>query len=297
VRDYTQRKLSRPTDRILAISGVATAYQDLLVRNSAKYATMQQETLATTHEDYVAGHWLRRLPNDLLWTVYAPQRARPAVYQGPSWSWTSVHGAVGFGSVLWDDDVLGQQSHTSAHSKMSGNEDLDICPDLKPPRPCWEIMSVHASLVDDQAPFGAVTEAILTIRAHCKSFDVISFTNCTMNPSCMDIVLSSPEHKIPNYKYQCIKFSPDILAIDDISPLTLMLFGWSHYGTSEYILRGLALKKVISGSAGNVPRFERCGVFQVRANDGDDADECAEGRWRSLMPFYNNFTEETFEIV
>jgi hypothetical protein len=296
LRDYTHRKLSRPTDRILAISGVATAYQALAGKASVKSITLQEGISTTAFQEYVAGHWLHRLPNDLLWTLFAPQAARPAVYQGPSWSWTSVNGPVGFGSVLWDDDVLGLESRRSTGPRINAQSGTEMSCNFKLPRPYWEIIKVQADLVNLQAPFGAVTGAVLTIKARCRSFNVISFSNCTVSPSCINVVLSFSSRTIHDSNTQCVKLSPDVLITDGTSPLTLMLFGWSNPGLSEYILRGLALKQIESKHS-SVRRFERCGVFQVRPNDGDDVDECAEGSWRSLLPFYSTFTEEVFQIV
>jgi hypothetical protein len=94
-----------------------------------------------------------------------------------------------------------------------------------------------------------------------------------------------------------IKLSPDILPMDGTSSLTLMPFGWSDSGSSEYILRGLALKQVGSANGSNMRRFERCGVFQVLVNDDIGADEFAKDRWRSLLPFYSTFTSECFQII
>ncbi|KAK0710170.1 heterokaryon incompatibility protein-domain-containing protein, partial [Lasiosphaeria miniovina] len=70
---YTKRKLSVPTDRIMAISGIAQRYG------------------AACGGEYLAGLWKDALPNALLWGREGEMRSRPEQWQGPSWSWTSIN--------------------------------------------------------------------------------------------------------------------------------------------------------------------------------------------------------------
>jgi hypothetical protein len=78
VRAYTHRKLTNPTDRILAVSGLAKEYDAVL------------------QDEYVAGLWRRTLLKELLWDVETATQTAPDAFQGPSWSWTSVNGHVDF---------------------------------------------------------------------------------------------------------------------------------------------------------------------------------------------------------
>ncbi|TVY70221.1 hypothetical protein Focb16_v000155 [Fusarium oxysporum f. sp. cubense] len=80
VQRYTQRNLTRQTDRILAISGLAQIFSPM--RGGA----------------YAAGLWVKDFPNTLLWE----NRSR-ALYprpsdQGPSWSWTAINSTVTWGA-------------------------------------------------------------------------------------------------------------------------------------------------------------------------------------------------------
>jgi hypothetical protein len=74
VRDFTTRKLSVASDKLLAISGLAEEYGKLI---GGKYLT---------------GLWERNLVNGLLWrrasSFTGPRR------RSPSWSWTSIDGKV-----------------------------------------------------------------------------------------------------------------------------------------------------------------------------------------------------------
>ncbi|KAM7194690.1 Heterokaryon incompatibility protein (HET) domain containing protein [Naviculisporaceae sp. PSN 640] len=80
---FTQRKLTIPTDRALAISGLAQVFAQ------------------HSRDQYLAGLWKSCFHSGLLWRVdnnITNSRAivRPTAYQGPSWSWVSVNGPVSF---------------------------------------------------------------------------------------------------------------------------------------------------------------------------------------------------------
>ncbi|RYP37982.1 hypothetical protein DL767_002710 [Monosporascus sp. MG133] len=113
VEAYTTRSLSVPGDRCLAISGLADRIAPILKTR------------------YVAGHWEKFLPADLLWRVETPQ-PKPRAYQGPSWSWTSVNGSVLF-------------------YKADRNVSL-------------EVQKADTQLYSPKAPFGAVKQGTLRVR-------------------------------------------------------------------------------------------------------------------------------------
>ncbi|KAI0655277.1 heterokaryon incompatibility protein-domain-containing protein [Cubamyces menziesii] len=72
VEDYSRRKLSYPSDRLVACAGLAEMFAFAL------------------GSEYVAGLWNDDfLLFDLLWSAISP-RPRPTVYLGPSWSWASI---------------------------------------------------------------------------------------------------------------------------------------------------------------------------------------------------------------
>jgi hypothetical protein len=76
VNAYTSRALTVPSDRVLAISGIAERYGKLFPSG------------------YRAGLWRFSLPTQLLWSAIEPLQRRPDKYQAPSWSWMSINGAV-----------------------------------------------------------------------------------------------------------------------------------------------------------------------------------------------------------
>ena len=80
-QDYSRRKLTYPTDKLPALSGLARHFG----------SRCREDT-------YIAGVWLSQLPRALFWNV--PRRGRPDVRppatasSAPSWSWMSCAGPV-----------------------------------------------------------------------------------------------------------------------------------------------------------------------------------------------------------
>lgn len=84
VEQYMQCAVTKPQDKLVAISGLA-------------------QHIARTMDNadtYLAGLWQSRLPQQLLWLVDSCQQAdrsashRPRDYHAPSWSWASVEAQV-----------------------------------------------------------------------------------------------------------------------------------------------------------------------------------------------------------
>ena len=78
VCEYTRRGLTIPSDKLPALSGIATRYQE------------------ATNDTYCAGIWKASLLKGLKWHVAEPENDRPSIYLAPTWSWASV-----FGEILW----------------------------------------------------------------------------------------------------------------------------------------------------------------------------------------------------
>jgi Heterokaryon incompatibility protein (HET) len=76
VDDYTARALTRPEDRLVALSGVANVF------------------LETIGDVYLAGNWKTRLPMSLDWRARLPMSKLPSGYLAPSWSWACGIGPV-----------------------------------------------------------------------------------------------------------------------------------------------------------------------------------------------------------
>ena len=115
VEAHTQRRSSLPTDRAQAISGIAEVFAQLL------------------SNQYKAGLWLSSMHAGLLWKCSDDQKQpRPTIYQGPTWSWTSVNGKVNFHSFNVND--------------------------WRPEDCQAQILEIDCFRVNDLAPYGAIRE-------------------------------------------------------------------------------------------------------------------------------------------
>ena len=83
---YTQCQLTKPADKIIALSSIAKRMRGIL------------------HDEYVVGMWRRYLESELLWQVNHHRQSngdpsyRPATYRAPSFSWASIEGAINPGT-------------------------------------------------------------------------------------------------------------------------------------------------------------------------------------------------------
>ena len=103
---------------------------------------------AITHDDYLAGHWRRDMERSLFWETFTKDLydppARVASYRAPSWSWASIDGRMNWPSCHLPRGRV-----------------------IPPP---IQIVDV-STRIDGKNPFGSVSDAKLTIKAHCvKAF-------------------------------------------------------------------------------------------------------------------------------
>lgn len=99
VRNYCSSDLTRSTDLLVALSGVAKAYAN---RN---------------RKTYLGGIWLEDLPRDLLWHSTKPlESCRTPIYTAPSFSWASRVGPIDYDrhKSLEDFVVLGGKCTASS---------------------------------------------------------------------------------------------------------------------------------------------------------------------------------------
>ena len=80
VLDYSRRKLTKPGDKLPAISGLAALFGQLI------------------NDKYIAGIWWGDLIRQMLWHAENNEWLKPALveYRAPTWSWASVDGALTF---------------------------------------------------------------------------------------------------------------------------------------------------------------------------------------------------------
>jgi len=83
---YSSGKLSRRTDRLVALSGIAHKLQRFII----------------PHDTYLAGLWKYDLPFELLWDVEEPQIPNFRLeYIAPTWSWATRNGTIPCEKETW----------------------------------------------------------------------------------------------------------------------------------------------------------------------------------------------------
>ena len=100
---YSEMKLSKPTDKLVAISGLAKEYQKLL-----------------PDDIYFSGMWWSTFPLCLGWK----SRSRPIeenLLEAPSWSWTSIDGEVKLNSRVLPRSSKPPSRSEHSDSKLSGS--------------------------------------------------------------------------------------------------------------------------------------------------------------------------------
>ena len=105
---YAAAKLTKYTDKLVAISGIASYLQEFIAA------------------DYIAGLWTSHLLEQLLWFT-TDRTTPPESYQAPSWSWASVNSAVSGVINLPDPEQKDRQllatiMHTEVYSADTGTE-------------------------------------------------------------------------------------------------------------------------------------------------------------------------------
>lgn len=90
--DYSRRAFSVPTDRLIAMTALASVVQ------------------ATTGSSYLAGLWESDVLVELLWQGFAQRTIPFDVYVAPSWSWASCPGVATYGQPSLTPKLLKQNT-------------------------------------------------------------------------------------------------------------------------------------------------------------------------------------------
>ncbi|KAH9480011.1 hypothetical protein JR316_0006608 [Psilocybe cubensis] len=126
LEDYSQRNMTAPSDKLVALSGVAAQFQRVWPRS-----------------EYLAGIWRHTLVEDLLWLKnYAKRHPRPVQYRAPSWSWAAVDGHVNTGTE--DDSRLDTDRYSISECK---------------------VVYCSVMLASEMVIFGGVVGGVLQLRA------------------------------------------------------------------------------------------------------------------------------------
>lgn len=109
VEEYTSRDLTKPTDKLPAIQGLASRVEDRGLDDS-------RGTDGTVTRAYIAGLWRENLLVDLCWERFPGTRfSAVPQYRAPSFSWASVDGMVSYRRAR-----IGYQGERIDHAQVLG---------------------------------------------------------------------------------------------------------------------------------------------------------------------------------
>ncbi|RDL34714.1 uncharacterized protein BP5553_07842 [Venustampulla echinocandica] len=129
VTAFTHRDLTLPTDRLPAISGIATRFSNFL-------------------GEYYAGLWKSYLWQELFWCCdHLPDPApKPKVSQAPSWSWAATNSMVNW---LWVGNYKTDPSFEILDNRI-------------------HLVETKQNMTYTEAKFGAVSSGTLVVRGHLQ---------------------------------------------------------------------------------------------------------------------------------
>lgn len=243
---YSRQHLTQPTDRVLAVAGLAKEVGPILA-NPGLLPSMGH---AGANEVYVAGLWLRDIHHGLLWEQHhSATTSTSDVKEAPSWSWASL-----MTPVQWPEKGQGTR------------------PALKVTGICFNQQKRHDipnHLVYDNymlGPFNAIGDAphfdptnlfsCLHIRGKLHTVHVRGFLETQENLK--SAAMSTAYAPIPtacNWRAICSAFRPEIIAgwgsLEQLvsHPTACSDFGVAVYAlhiSTRYLRHGLWLKKSAS---------------------------------------------------
>ncbi|KAI1421570.1 heterokaryon incompatibility protein-domain-containing protein [Xylaria sp. FL1777] len=287
--EYTSRLLSVPTDRILAISGVAEIFLSHLRKEGRD-----------ENEEYLAGIWKSSLPSMLCWHAVATEgvdgskrpdmkvvaRDRlppcPQIYQGPSWSWVGINCHVSF--------ILGRSCQRDCRAVLL---DTDV------------------RLTNASAKCGFVSSAILTVKGRMRQcfWSVADGTlhvdiNQALHVGGENRNASSPTTK----KVRLATMYLDTSDFPSKSPresgfqvpVWLLEVGYC-VGLKRRGPVGLVLEPVNVSSNKGAPRFRRRGLFHIDTRQVQGASQQANpslehSELEDEMNFFEKHTVNTIQL-
>lgn len=285
---YSVLDLTRPSDRLIAVSGIARSLRNV-------WASEQPSGSSEGPMKYLAGLWQHTLDADLGWFVGPPllqferarstrsealnaayqradRRPRPSAYLGPSWSWAAVLSPVNY--------VRGW--------------------DILVPEQLFDVLDTHVNLANDD-PFGSVAEGCyLHLRGNLLKTSYAVQSSRKDVPYSFELPDLVGTQVLEEQDRRGVYFSPDSditrPGSDHIAPTTpLYVFPlsgqevrWLSYANSlKFRSKScLVLRKKEGGDRNGIPVYERVG-FTEYSNFQDGT--------RNLDP--NEYTTEEFIIL
>ncbi|KAI0385452.1 heterokaryon incompatibility protein-domain-containing protein [Hypomontagnella monticulosa] len=258
---YAPRRLSVLTDRILAISGIAQVFGPYL------------------QDKYLAGLWESTLLRSLCWQVTRGEDGccpRPAIYQGPSWSWVSINGPVNFSRARASD------------------------------RDCRAVLvDTKVELVSPYAKYGSIRRGTITLKSRLREaiwhrnltgglLKLASESNSNIDSAAEETMMES------------IVMFPDMNDLEEdvktLKPIDVSLFEISNCIESKRVGSvGLVLHAMPYDTSHSYARFTRLGMFYTRKKPDNqirgDTGSSREASVASTRRYTELFDEATGRII
>ena len=133
IEDYSSRHLTKETDKLPALAGLAADFAQIHHYGDC---------------EYLAGVWSSHLPSALLWNAVASQPRRPQAYRAPSWSWASMDGAISYDSQRLSNEQFEDQCESSFCFEVIGWYSLPIKAFQSLKNPFSAVLLVRGSLAE-----------------------------------------------------------------------------------------------------------------------------------------------------
>jgi hypothetical protein len=247
LKEFSIRRLTKVSDRIPAISGLAALVRDI------------------TEDEYCAGLWRSDLLRGLLWQYSALRQDRSTVMEnmntsfeelaaqmekmylednvqvtnnGPSWSWASLDGTF-----------------------ESGAEDPFLSfSDDEPPKA--RVVDVIVELVTPADPFGSVRGGTLTIEASCVEWTDTQESTSSLQNHVAEILTDHHHNMTVEYKLRHDPYPGQITAI--------LLIDCNSVQGRAILVESIQSSEHAQPSAS--PLFRRVGRFNIRKRHSYDTE-------------------------
>lgn len=224
VHEYSQLSLTRPSDKLPALSGLA-----------------QEEQTRRPETSYLAGLWLDTLLCDLMW--FSTNTLKPETKRAPSWSWASLDGPIYF----FDSPSMGA-SKKGAKFVSSLCRILDVCCRPNGKDPTGEMRTGHVTLSAQMRKATSGIEGRHVLQLHDSDLRIpLALSNPPVNEASLDC------------RWKDQNNAPDLGSVLILLRLATIECNWHSEGTqlpSKEFEISLILKSVSKESS----LFERAGL-------------------------------------
>ncbi|CAH0053630.1 unnamed protein product [Clonostachys solani] len=247
LRTYTRCSHEAPEERLSCVETAAMDTKALLKKNG--------------HDDiYLAGMWKDTLPAALVWTVEAAADGRPAQYQGPSWSWSAVDGAISYDYRKMRQDAndnLCKLIDDKYEAGTAAAGSLTLRGKLAVGKLCHHDYN-------DWVENGLMPEDVLRTR-HGAQMDIAEL----VDPDAGASLGKAPDDTDHLHEW-CVRFDTKHDMKEEVSmlPVSLVPAGNPSLGVTVY---GIALTKSVGGV------YTRSGMWQISLSSKGEAREAFKG--------------------